>query len=390
MTEHLPSKPRTRIGQPIMPLVPTTIEECWQMAKYFSLSGVVPSSYPGRPGSDDNVAAVFGAIQMGATVGVPAISALANIMIVNGRYAGYGDFQLAIVRNSGQLESIDETFEGEAPADGSMDYSKEFKAVCITKRVGEEKERRTEFSVSDAVRARLWMKKGKSGGDTPWCYYPERMLKYRARAFNLRDNYGDVLLGLQHSAEELEDAIDFEPGQNGVYGIPARVEKPDRAAYGAAAAATSGPETASDDQPAETAEGESETAEGESAGPAGYMLVDAEGEDIGEFGANAWVAELWDRIEDLAWKDDVRSINAIWANNEHVLGPVEAEHPSGVGDLREFRQETIEKLNNQADTRAYEAKQESDRQWDEAEAKEREAADAKKADRPADDIRTLV
>jgi hypothetical protein len=55
------------------------------------------------------------------------------------------------------------------------------------------------FSVSDAKRAGLW---GKSG---PWANYPERMLKYRARGFCLRDAFPDVLKGLI----TIEEANDY-------------------------------------------------------------------------------------------------------------------------------------------------------------------------------------
>ena len=54
---------------------------------------------------------------------------------------------------------------------------------------------RSEFSVQDAKRAGLWGKMSASGKPTPWVLYPDRMLLFRARGFNLRDNFGDVLKG---------------------------------------------------------------------------------------------------------------------------------------------------------------------------------------------------
>ncbi len=45
----------------------------------------------------------------------------------------------------------------------------------------------TEFSVGDAVVAKLWGKRGYNGKDTPWITNPKRMLKMRARGFGLRD-----------------------------------------------------------------------------------------------------------------------------------------------------------------------------------------------------------
>jgi hypothetical protein len=75
-------------------------------------------------------------------------------------------------------------------------------AVVISTRKGSEP-LETRFSVADAKLAGLW---GKSG---PWSQYPERMLLFRARGFNLRDNFGDVLKGLR-THEELRD-IPREP-----------------------------------------------------------------------------------------------------------------------------------------------------------------------------------
>lgn len=229
--QNLPvkQKPRTKAGGQVAPLVPQNIEEAWQMAQYFSISGVVPSSYPGQRGSDENVAAVFGAMQMGATVGLPPIVAIANIMVVNGKFAMYGDSQLAVVRDSGELEKFKEFYEGEDPTGKPLsDWPNDFKAVCIVKRHGEEEDR-IEFSVGDARTANLWMKTG-SRGPTPWVTSPKRMLKYRARGFALRDHFSDVLLGLQHTAEELIDGGDLVEQEDGSYAA-APAEEPKREDY---------------------------------------------------------------------------------------------------------------------------------------------------------------
>ena len=214
-------KPKTqaRTGQAIMPLVPTTVDECWQMAKCFSMSGVFPNGYPGQRGSEESTATVFGAIQAGATVGIPPVASLSVMMIINGRYAMYGDGQLSVVKDSGQLEYIKEFFEGDEPEDGSVEFRDSFTAVCVVKRRGSE-EVRTVFTVADAKRAQLWGKTGRNGGPTPWVTYPKRMLKYRARSFALRDEFPDVLLGLQHSAEELIDGGDLFQQEDGSYVAP--------------------------------------------------------------------------------------------------------------------------------------------------------------------------
>ena len=74
-------------------------------------------------------------------------------------------------------------------------------ARCVLKRVGE-KEYISEFTQADAVKAGLWTK-------TVWVSYPKRMLKYRARAYALRDIFPDVLEGL-YLKEEIEESDNFD------------------------------------------------------------------------------------------------------------------------------------------------------------------------------------
>jgi hypothetical protein len=52
------------------------------------------------------------------------------------------------------------------------------------------------------VKAGLWTK-------TVWASYPKRMLKYRARAYALRDIFPDVLEGL-YLKEEIEESDNFD------------------------------------------------------------------------------------------------------------------------------------------------------------------------------------
>lgn len=270
-------KAHTRAGGQIAPLNPRTIDETWQMAKYLSASSVVPANYPGNPGSDQNVAAVFGAIQMGATVGLPPMAAVANIMVVNGKFAMYGDAQLAVVRDSGLLEHFEERFEGkEPPGDAKIaDWPDDFVAVCTIKRNGIEVVER--YSVADARRAGLWGKTG-SRGPTPWVTNPKRMLRYRCRAFILRDNFGDVLLGLQHTVEELQDMGDLVETEPGVYEAPARPD-PNDPKYAGGEEADQTPE-ADVEQPADDAERLDDL----------WPLFDETGEETGQYTSKEWSA----------------------------------------------------------------------------------------------------
>jgi hypothetical protein len=112
--------------------------------------------------------------------------ALQSFCVVNGQARLFGDAPLALVRQSGNLEYIKEWIEGE---------EEEMVAHCETKRKGDPEAKKTTFSVADAKRANLWGKRG------TWTQYPQRMLKYRARSFNLRDNFPDAFGGASIAEE---------------------------------------------------------------------------------------------------------------------------------------------------------------------------------------------
>lgn len=160
-----------------------TMEDLFRFSKAVVASGFAPRGM-------EKVESIFVAVQLGLELGITPMAALQNIAVINGRPGIYGDAALALVRSSGLLEDYSEEIIGKG---------EQAKAVVSSKRKGTSKAITTEFSVEDARRAELW---GKSG---PWKQYPERMLKWRARGFNLRDNFGDVLKGLK-TTEELSDS----------------------------------------------------------------------------------------------------------------------------------------------------------------------------------------
>jgi hypothetical protein len=159
-----------------------SLDEAYRFAKYVVAAGFAPRGLE-KPES------VLIAMQHGAELGMTPMQALQSIAIVNGRPAIYGDAALALVRGSGLCEKYSQSTIGTGD---------DRKAVVYTKRKDDGSEVTTEFSVGDAKRAGLWGKQG------PWSQYPERMLLFRARGFNLRDNFGDVLKGLRTDAE-IED-----------------------------------------------------------------------------------------------------------------------------------------------------------------------------------------
>jgi hypothetical protein len=132
-------------------------------------------------------AQILVATQYGMELGLSPMAALNSICVVRSKPSLWGDAALALVKKSGLCEYVKETIEG--VKDGRF-------AKVISKRKDTGEVVTTEFSVSDAIQAKLWNKTG------PWTTHPDRMLKYKARAFNLRDNFPDVLMGM-HITEEL-------------------------------------------------------------------------------------------------------------------------------------------------------------------------------------------
>jgi hypothetical protein len=160
----------------------TSVESLWRFSKMVAASGLAPKGL-------STPEAIAVALEMGMELGLKPMAALQNIAVINGRPGIFGDAALALVRASGLCEYVREVIEG----DGDKKV-----ALCTTKRQGDPDPLVTSFSVDDAKRAKLWGKEG------PWTQYPERMLRFRARGFNLRDNFPDVLRGM-HMYEEIQD-----------------------------------------------------------------------------------------------------------------------------------------------------------------------------------------
>lgn len=169
-----------------------SLDDYWRMSQCVSSSGLAPK------GLEKPEAALI-AMQLGAEIGLPPLASLQQIAVINGRPSIYGDAQLGVVRGTGELERFDEWFEvaGKRATRTPSEFTDDTAAVCLVKRRGYP-ETQDSFSVKDAKRAGLW---GKAG---PWSQYPARMLRFRARSFILRDQFGDALRGLRTVEENLD------------------------------------------------------------------------------------------------------------------------------------------------------------------------------------------
>jgi hypothetical protein len=177
-------------------ITPTDMDGLWRFATAVHKSGLSPKGL-------ETAEAVFVAIEMGLEVGLPMMAALQNIAVINGRPTIWGDAQLAVCRGTGELTEFTEWYEekGTKLPRNPATFTDETCAVCRVQREGYAPAE-TSFSVADAKRASLW---GKTG---PWTQYPARMLRFRARSFALRDQFGDALRGLRTAEEVMDDPVE--------------------------------------------------------------------------------------------------------------------------------------------------------------------------------------
>lgn len=159
-------------------LSPRSLEEAFQFANMLADSSIVPKDFIGKPGN------ILVAMQWGMELGLKPLQAMQNIAVINGRPSLWGDAVLALVLASPLCEYIEEWEENGT-------------AFCKVKRRGKPEDIQR-FGDEEAKKAGLLGKQG------PWSQYPQRMKKMRARSFAVRDNFADVLKGIQ-IAEEVGD-----------------------------------------------------------------------------------------------------------------------------------------------------------------------------------------
>lgn len=194
---HLPTQhPGVRQVSSWRGVRPTSMDEAWRMAKALARApNMLPKTYVLNKNVpreyEEIVAMLFGAIQMGAEVGLSPMASVQNIAVINGKPGLYGPAMLAVVEASGLLQTIEETITGTM-------QERNMEAICTVQRYGRQP-RTFNFSYADAQLAKLIGKPG------PWVEYPKRMFLARARTFALRDVFPDVLSGLSQSVEELID-----------------------------------------------------------------------------------------------------------------------------------------------------------------------------------------
>jgi hypothetical protein len=184
-----------------------SMAELIEFSKILARSQFVPKSL-------SDPADVFAALCFALELDLPPVTALQNLAVINGRVSMFGDLAKGLIDRSGLCEDYSQQYVGDPNSD-------DYKCVVRSKRRGRADYIESEFSVRDAKVAGLWDKKSESGKPSPWILYPKRMLMWRARAFNLRDNFPDILRGLP-CAEEFEEYHPDDPESRFKRARPAR------------------------------------------------------------------------------------------------------------------------------------------------------------------------
>lgn len=169
-----PTKVNTlEVGQDGL-LVGNSLEQQWRIASAYAKSGLVPQAL-------NTPEKVLVAMQFARELGLPPVTAMRQICIINGTPSLWGDLPLSLAMKSGSLEDISEDMEFDK--DG-----RPFKATCALKRKGISTPVVRTFSMDQARTANLSTK-------AIWKLYPQRMLQCRARAWALKDLFPDMLNG---------------------------------------------------------------------------------------------------------------------------------------------------------------------------------------------------
>jgi hypothetical protein len=293
-TEQPPRLPSLQSGGHVRAIVPQDFEGAWRIASAVCKAGMAPYGL-------ETPEKAMVAIMHGLEVGLTPMAALQSIAVVNGRPTIFGDGAIGLVRGSGKMEWIKERIEG--TGDNMV-------AICEVKRKGEPDVIKATFSVADAKLAKLWMKKGNKGQDTPWVTHPKRMLTMRARAFALRDGFADVLRGLGIT-EEVQDI----PVQHHAAPLPPMPPMPPA-------------------PPGEVIEHQQEATADVVDADTGEILDEGEQAAEDEAATEETATDFFDRLEDaLSLAKDAAEIEEIWTEFDalaHFEGKPNAEVDQGI------------------------------------------------------------
>jgi len=169
-----------------------------QVVRFGSLGDIVQTAHTlyeagCLPRNVDTPQKLIPILLAGAELGLGIMQSLKSITPpVNGVCNLYGDMGLALVRQSGQLQSFEEHIDG---------HGEQRTAHCIVQRKGYTL-KTFSYPMSLATKLKSYQTAQTKGG--PWKEDPDNMLMWRARWRALRSEFTDILNGMG-GAEEQDD-----------------------------------------------------------------------------------------------------------------------------------------------------------------------------------------
>lgn len=186
-------------------LKPQNIEEAFRVAKAFAMSGILPVRFK-------TTESVFAAMQFALELGLPPLTGMRQIAVVNGTPAIFGDLPLSVCYASGKLEWIKEYLidknKVKICSDNKNLGTEPWGSVTIVKRKGDPEVCERFFSMDDAKKAGIIK--------NVWITYPGRMLTYRSRSMALKDKFPDALNGIsiaEYDHNVVAEEIELSPAK---------------------------------------------------------------------------------------------------------------------------------------------------------------------------------
>lgn len=167
----------------VVPGLSAKSNEMMAMAEVLAVSRVVPAAYAANP------PAIFAAIQYGREFGIPPMTALQNIAVINGRPTMSTDLLAAVAHRH--------------PEWGGYEIVEQTSSKCtvivyrVYKALGKTIPFKSTYTIEEAREA------GLVRPNSPWVKWGKRMLKHRAFGFSLRDAFPDAVCG-NYTYEEME------------------------------------------------------------------------------------------------------------------------------------------------------------------------------------------
>lgn len=159
------------------------------------------------PKTLDTPAKAVAAWQVAASLGLPPMVCMANLAIINGSIAMWGQLPKALAERTGEMEDfqiflIDKAQKRISQEAGNLG-EEPWGAVCRVKRKGRALNEYV-FTENDAKRAGLLNKSG------PWKEYRPVMYQRRATAFAMKMEFPDALMGVPVAEYDLDAAPDLK------------------------------------------------------------------------------------------------------------------------------------------------------------------------------------